>query len=97
MPFKVIQKTKTKIQKNKNKQHMFLIETNRYGYMKEYPVERYLRDLRVHRILEGSDAVMRMIISYSVGGVGWGEVGWGGMGEWVELSSLTPTIYQGAC
>ncbi|KAN0024524.1 hypothetical protein ACTFIV_008932 [Dictyostelium citrinum] len=34
-----------------------------YGYLKDYPVERYLRDLRVHRILEGSDAVMRLIIS----------------------------------
>jgi alkylation response protein AidB-like acyl-CoA dehydrogenase len=34
-----------------------------YGYLKDYPVERYLRDVRVHRILEGSDAVMRLIIS----------------------------------
>ncbi|EGG14927.1 acyl-CoA dehydrogenase [Cavenderia fasciculata] len=34
-----------------------------YGYLKDYPVERYLRDLRVHRILEGSDAVMRIITS----------------------------------
>jgi alkylation response protein AidB-like acyl-CoA dehydrogenase len=34
-----------------------------YGYLKDYPVERYLRDLRVHRILEGTDAVMRMIVS----------------------------------
>eukprot|EP01118_Nematostelium_gracile_P016618 TRINITY_DN6927_c0_g1_i1.p1 TRINITY_DN6927_c0_g1~~TRINITY_DN6927_c0_g1_i1.p1 ORF type:complete len:424 (+),score=106.29 TRINITY_DN6927_c0_g1_i1:163-1272(+) len=37
-----------------------------YGYLKDYPVERYLRDVRVHRILEGSDAVMRMIISRNV-------------------------------
>eukprot|EP01117_Protostelium_nocturnum_P000409 TRINITY_DN10474_c0_g1_i1.p1 TRINITY_DN10474_c0_g1~~TRINITY_DN10474_c0_g1_i1.p1 ORF type:complete len:434 (+),score=180.04 TRINITY_DN10474_c0_g1_i1:69-1370(+) len=34
-----------------------------YGYLKDYPVERFLRDVRVHRILEGSDAVMRIIIS----------------------------------
>lgn len=37
-----------------------------YGYLKDYPVERYLRDLRVHRILEGTDAVMRMIVSRSL-------------------------------
>ncbi|PRP87155.1 acyl-CoA dehydrogenase [Planoprotostelium fungivorum] len=36
-----------------------------YGYLKDYPVERFLRDVRVHRILEGSDAVMRIIISRS--------------------------------
>lgn len=34
-----------------------------YGYLKDYPIERYLRDVRVHRILEGSDAVMRIIIA----------------------------------
>lgn len=34
-----------------------------YGYLKEYPTQRYLRDLRVHRILEGTNEVMRMIIS----------------------------------
>lgn len=34
-----------------------------YGYLKDYPVERFWRDLRVHRILEGSNEVMRMIIA----------------------------------
>jgi len=37
-----------------------------YGYLKEYPIERYLRDLRVHQILEGTNEVMRMIISRKV-------------------------------
>eukprot|EP01016_Furgasonia_blochmanni_P014286 TRINITY_DN1745_c0_g1_i3.p1 TRINITY_DN1745_c0_g1~~TRINITY_DN1745_c0_g1_i3.p1 ORF type:complete len:253 (-),score=46.84 TRINITY_DN1745_c0_g1_i3:63-821(-) len=34
-----------------------------YGYLKEYPIERYLRDLRVHQILEGTNEIMRLIIS----------------------------------
>jgi len=34
-----------------------------YGYLKEYHPQRYLRDLRVHQILEGTNEVMRMIIS----------------------------------
>ena len=33
-----------------------------YGYLKDYPIERFLRDLRVHRILEGTNEVMRMIV-----------------------------------
>ena len=34
-----------------------------YGYIKEYPLERYVRDVRVHQILEGTNEVMRVIIS----------------------------------
>jgi len=33
-----------------------------YGYLRDYPIERFWRDLRVHRILEGSNEVMRLIV-----------------------------------
>jgi alkylation response protein AidB-like acyl-CoA dehydrogenase len=33
-----------------------------YGYIKEYPLERHVRDVRVHQILEGTNEVMRLII-----------------------------------
>ncbi len=33
-----------------------------YGYLQDYPIERFWRDLRVHSILEGTNQVMRMII-----------------------------------
>lgn len=32
-----------------------------YGYLKDYPVERVVRDLRVHQILEGTNEIMRVI------------------------------------
>ncbi|ELJ9742612.1 acyl-CoA dehydrogenase family protein [Vibrio parahaemolyticus] len=34
-----------------------------YGYIKEYPMERYFRDVRVHQILEGTNEIMRLIIA----------------------------------
>ena len=37
-----------------------------YGYIKEYPLERYMRDARVHQILEGTNEIMRLIISRRV-------------------------------
>ena len=37
-----------------------------YGYIKEYPLERYVRDSRVHRILEGTNEIMRLIISRKI-------------------------------
>lgn len=37
-----------------------------YGYIREYAVERYLRDLRVHQILEGTNEIMRVIIARQV-------------------------------
>ncbi|MDN4501349.1 acyl-CoA dehydrogenase family protein [Alteromonadaceae bacterium BrNp21-10] len=33
-----------------------------YGYIQEYPLERYVRDVRVHQILEGTNEIMRLII-----------------------------------
>jgi len=37
-----------------------------YGYLMDYPIERLLRDLRVHQILEGTNEVMRMIIGREI-------------------------------
>ncbi|XP_032820284.1 isobutyryl-CoA dehydrogenase, mitochondrial isoform X1 [Petromyzon marinus] len=37
-----------------------------YGYLKDYPVQQYMRDTRVHQILEGTNEVMRMIVARSL-------------------------------
>ncbi|KAJ3312974.1 Isobutyryl-CoA dehydrogenase, mitochondrial [Blyttiomyces sp. JEL0837] len=37
-----------------------------YGYLHDYPVGQFFRDLRVHRILEGTNEIMRMIIAREV-------------------------------
>ncbi|MEJ8675569.1 acyl-CoA dehydrogenase family protein [Chromobacterium amazonense] len=34
-----------------------------YGYLQDFPLERHVRDLRVHQILEGTNEVMRMIVA----------------------------------
>lgn len=34
-----------------------------YGYLQDYPIERILRDLRVHQILEGTNEIMRVVIA----------------------------------
>ena len=34
-----------------------------YGYLMDYPIERFWRDLRVHSILEGTNQIMRMIVA----------------------------------
>ena len=33
-----------------------------YGYLQDYPIERFLRDLRVHSILEGTNEIMYHIV-----------------------------------
>ena len=37
-----------------------------YGYLRDHPIERVLRDVRVHQILEGTNEVMRLIISRQI-------------------------------
>lgn len=39
-----------------------------YGYLREYGLEKIVRDLRVHRILEGSNEIMRVVIGRAVAG-----------------------------
>ena len=34
-----------------------------YGYIREYPLERHVRDSRVHQILEGTNEIMRVIVA----------------------------------
>jgi alkylation response protein AidB-like acyl-CoA dehydrogenase len=37
-----------------------------YGYLQDYGIEKLVRDMRVHQILEGTNEIMRMIISRAV-------------------------------
>ena len=37
-----------------------------YGYLADYGIEKLVRDLRVHQILEGTNEIMRLIISRSI-------------------------------
>lgn len=39
-----------------------------YGYLRDYPIERVMRDVRVHQILEGTNEIMRLIISREIFG-----------------------------
>jgi isobutyryl-CoA dehydrogenase len=34
-----------------------------YGYLKDYKVQQYMRDARVHQILEGTNEIMRVLVS----------------------------------
>lgn len=34
-----------------------------YGYLRDYPLERLVRDTRVHQILEGTNEIMRVIVA----------------------------------
>ena len=43
--------------------HMALQIHGGYGYLRDFPLERLVRDLRVHQILEGTNEIMRVIIS----------------------------------
>jgi alkylation response protein AidB-like acyl-CoA dehydrogenase len=38
-----------------------------YGYLKDFPAERHVRDLRVHQILEGTNEIMRVIVARELG------------------------------
>jgi butyryl-CoA dehydrogenase len=37
-----------------------------YGYMREYPVERYMRDAKITQIYEGTNQIQRMVIARSI-------------------------------
>ncbi|MBZ0214917.1 MAG: acyl-CoA dehydrogenase family protein [Fimbriimonadaceae bacterium] len=39
-----------------------------YGYLRDYPIERVMRDVRVHQILEGTNEIMRVIIARDIFG-----------------------------
>src|SRR3546814_9574836 len=46
-----------------------------YGYLAEYGIEKIVRDLRVHQILEGSNEIIRVVIARSVVASGQGKQG----------------------
>ena len=37
-----------------------------YGYLSDYGIEKIVRDLRVHQILEGTNEIMRLIVARSL-------------------------------
>ena len=37
-----------------------------YGYLKDYGLEKLVRDLRVHQILEGTNEIMRVVVSRKI-------------------------------
>lgn len=39
-----------------------------YGYLTEYGIEKIVRDLRVHQILEGTNEIMRVMVARSLTG-----------------------------
>ncbi|MDP4982771.1 acyl-CoA dehydrogenase family protein [Pseudoalteromonas tunicata] len=45
-----------------------------YGYIKEYPLERHVRDVRVHQILEGTNEIMRLIVGRRLLAQGAGDI-----------------------
>lgn len=45
-----------------------------YGYIQEYPLERHVRDVRVHQILEGTNEIMRLIVGRRVLAEGAGQL-----------------------
>jgi len=34
-----------------------------YGYMKDYPMEKYMRDAKLHQIYEGTNQIQRLVIA----------------------------------
>ena len=55
-----------------------------YGYLRDFPIERVMRDLRVHQILEGTNEIMRLIVSRNL------------LGNWIvpDLPNPCHCIYR---